>query len=455
MYGNGWTPVNFDGSNIIDKATGALPILSTQSGGRIATVGVRTDAHAANLVLALPLVGDALDLSNQINSGSTTKTVTTTSALPRSNPDAPFYDGSYYFDGSDDHLNITGDSDIALGTGDFTLEFFVYFSGADSTLDTILETRTSSSASDGFLIGRFHTAGHENKIELYTDGNYRVTADVTVANNVWTHVAAVRSSSVTKLYINGEAQSTPYSDSNNYSNDDLTIGENVSNAYQLEGYIQDFRIYKGAAKYTTDFIPASANPTILSDTSSGVALGSELTKLSDITTEGSVSFPNITANNDCLEIADNADWTFGSGDFTMECFAYIPTPVENKYESLAMKYTSSDPSWFWSIYSYAPSTTGAFANGTSTMNFYFYYNGGYNYSSTTPYTIRQNAWSHLAVVRDGNTVRLYVNGVQGNTIDVTGLTMDDSAVPLRVGVDGDNNYDTCLLYTSPSPRDRG
>ena len=445
---NDWAAINFGSSNVIPKATGALPILNTQSGGRIATVGVRTDAHAANLVLALPLVGDALDLSNQINSGSTTKTVTTTGALPGSNPDAPFYDGSYYFDGSDDHLNITGDSDIALGTGDFTLEFFVYFSGADSTLDTIMETRTSSSASDGFLIGRFHTGGHENKIELYTASGYQVTADVTVANNVWTHVAAVRSSSVTKLYINGEAQSTPYSDSNNYSNDDLTIGENISNAYQLEGYIQDFRIYKGAAKYTSNFIPASANPTILSDTSSGVALGSELTKLSDITTEGSVSFPNITATDEYLVTADNADWTFGSGDFTMECFAYIPTPIENRYESLAMKYSSSDKSWFWSIYSYAPSTTGAFASGTSAMNFYFYYSGGSQVYSNTSYTIRQNAWNHLAVARDGNTVRLYVNGVQGNTIDVTGLTMTDSAVPLRVGVDGDGSYNARALISN-------
>ena len=40
------TPVNFGGSNTIEKATGALPILNTVNGGNVATVGVRTDAYA-------------------------------------------------------------------------------------------------------------------------------------------------------------------------------------------------------------------------------------------------------------------------------------------------------------------------------------------------------------------------------------------------------------------------
>jgi len=38
--GNDWTPVNFGGSNSLDKATGAKPILNTLPGGTIATPGV-------------------------------------------------------------------------------------------------------------------------------------------------------------------------------------------------------------------------------------------------------------------------------------------------------------------------------------------------------------------------------------------------------------------------------
>ena len=79
--GNNWEPKNFGGSNSVDKATGALPILEGP-GGAVANVATRTDANASSLVLALPLVGSANDVSNQINSGSTTKTVTVNSAAP-------------------------------------------------------------------------------------------------------------------------------------------------------------------------------------------------------------------------------------------------------------------------------------------------------------------------------------------------------------------------------------
>ena len=82
-----------------------------------------------------------------------------------------------------------------------------------------------------------------------------------------------------------------------------------------DGYIQDVRIYKGVAKYTSDFVVPSTSPDILPDTPSGVSGGSKLTKITD----GAVSFDG---TNDSLSIADHADFTFGSGDFTMEAFVY-------------------------------------------------------------------------------------------------------------------------------------
>lgn len=174
--------------------------------------------------------------------------------------------GSVSFDGIDDHLNITGQSDLAFGTSDFTLECWVYFTGSDPTLDTIMETRSSTGASDGFLIGRFHTGGHENKIELYTAGSYRVTADVTTSNNTWVHVAAVRQSGTTRMYINGQVQSTTYSDSNNYSNDDLIIGENIADSYQIPGLISNFRMVKGTAVYTSNFTVPTSPLTAITNT---------------------------------------------------------------------------------------------------------------------------------------------------------------------------------------------
>ena len=72
------------------------------AGGAVANVATRTDANASSLVLALPLVGSANDVSNQINSGSTTKTVTVNSAAANYSSFSNFYGGSYYFNGSGD-----------------------------------------------------------------------------------------------------------------------------------------------------------------------------------------------------------------------------------------------------------------------------------------------------------------------------------------------------------------
>ncbi len=195
---------------------------------------------------------------------------------------------SYYFNGSStSRLDTNAVDDLVLGTGDFTLEFFVNFSSADGTLDTIIDTRTGTGVSNGFLVGRFHTSGHENKIEFFTANDYRITADVTVGNNVWTHVAVVRSSSVTKMYVNGTAYSNTYSDSNNYSNNYLRLGLNVSSSNQFDGYLSGIRIDKGLARYTSNFKPFSpdvqrGNKTVfLSGVGSTIADQTENTTISN------------------------------------------------------------------------------------------------------------------------------------------------------------------------------
>jgi hypothetical protein len=89
--GNNWTPVNFGGSNTLEKATGALPILNTDGGGKVARVGVRTDSSASSLVLALPLVGIKSDFSNAINSGTSNKAITANGNAAASSAQSNFY----------------------------------------------------------------------------------------------------------------------------------------------------------------------------------------------------------------------------------------------------------------------------------------------------------------------------------------------------------------------------
>ena len=322
--------------------------------------------------------------------------------------------GSVKFDGADDHLNITGQSDLAFGTGDFTLEFWVYFSSSDPTLDTIMETRSTTSASDGFLIGRFHTSGYENKIALYTAGGYQIASNSGVSNSTWTHVALVRSSSTTKMYIDGVAQSTTYSDSNNYSNDDLIIGENANNTYHPDGLISNFRMVKGTAVYTSNFaVPTTpltniTNTKLLCCNSTTSATSSTITPGTIVNNGGAtVSTSNpfdfgsvlFDQTSDYLTLLDSNDFNFGTGDFTIECFV--------KPETLN---TSAYSSGFSTILDHDGGTgnyAGAwFAIHQQNNQIYWASNNANQINGGT----LSLSWHHIAVVRSGSTTTLYVDG---------------------------------------------
>ena len=147
--------------------------------------------------------------------------------------------------------------------------------------------------------------------------------------------------------------------------------------------------------------------------------GSKLTKITD----GAVSFDG---TNDTLSVADHADFTFGSGDFTMEAFVYNRS---SGYRSIVMKYGGSpaSSSWFWSMY-----------NGQNQ----FYYYSGSNEPAVTSSKTHYNKWVHCAVSREGNTIRIFDDGQLTGTLDVSSYaTMNDSTVPLDIGADYADNYD--------------
>ena len=215
--------------------------------------------------------------------------------------------------------------------------------------------------------------------------------------NKWTHLALVRSSGTSKIYIDGMADPTTISDADTTgtpSGKQCYIGSypGYETAREFTGYIQDVRVYKGVAKYTSNFIPASTNPDILPDTPSGVSGKSKLTKI----TEGAVSFDG---NNDNLTITAHSDLDLSSGDFTVEGFVY---PQRSQEQSFVTNWNSG----------------GQFqvqmsSSGTLQASWAPYSTSEYAVTGTTP--IRVNAWSHFAYTRSGSTFELFLDGVSQGT----------------------------------------
>lgn len=129
--------------------------------------------------------------------------------------------------------------------------------------------------------------------------------------------------------------------------------------------------------------------------------------------------------NDWLSLADSADWNFGSGDFTIEFDGY---GLDNGEASNGIVIGQADGLGA-NVASWAINTNGTtigFNASTGT--------GSWNVVAGISGTVNPNAasWKHYAFVRDGSTLRIYVDGVQSGTATFA-AAMPDSARGLTIG----------------------
>mgnify|MGYP003110426752 CR=1 FL=1 len=498
--GNDWTPIRFGGSNSLEKATGAIPILNTNGGGTVARSGVRTDkktytvtvsggkyyldgvltpslnflrggtyifdytaasghpfkfsttsdgthgggseytdgtntsttnvmkitvphnapdtlyyycsAHSGmgssinvttdirkadpyawKCVLALPLLGSKDDVSASINVNSTTKTTAITgNAEPRSDR-WDIYSGAFYFDSTADYIEVTPTSGTTLAdnTAPYTIEFFFSMNNGRLTDNTY---NLMWSTSSGLSIAKWRS-GVSNKVYFESDGNgtgWNITSQEDIDSIRWYHFAAVRDGNTITTYLDGVRQGTATSTYSASAETWWRVGGQNANSSCHAGYMQDFRIYNGVAKYTEDFSRVSTTPDVLPDTPSGVSGGSKLAKITD----GAVAFDG---SNDNLTISAHSDLDLSSGDFTVEGFVY---PKRSQEQSFVTNWNSG----------------GQFqvqmsSSGTLQASWAPYSTSQYAVTGTTPIAV--NAWSHFAYTRSGSTFELFLDGVSQGT----------------------------------------
>jgi hypothetical protein len=164
-----------------------------------------------------------------------------------------FGTGSIAFDGSGDRLNAISSPNYGYSTGDFTIEFWAYPTSA-SGVQVLLDQRTGAATS---AVPTVYTSS--GTIYYYVSGNNRITGS-SLSLNQWSHIAICRSGTSTKLFINGTQSGSTFTDTTTYLNAPVRIGDGNDGAgpYPYSGYIDDFRITKGYARYTSNFTPPTA-----------------------------------------------------------------------------------------------------------------------------------------------------------------------------------------------------
>ena len=164
------------------------------------------------------------------------------------------------------YLNTTTpSSDFTMGTGDFTVEY--WFKQKDSS--TSGNTFQISDTSGGFKSSSFEstisawTAADDTW--KYNAGNSQISTGVKAYKGQWYHVALVRNSGTTTLYINGTNISST-ADNTNYNGTYIALGGYYSTGYLLDGSLSNFRVVKGTAVYTSSFKPPTEPLTNISGT---------------------------------------------------------------------------------------------------------------------------------------------------------------------------------------------
>lgn len=154
---------------------------------------------------------------------------------------------SLYFDGSSS-LVLQDLVDWNFGSEDFTVDFWMKSSSASS--NCYLSHATSGAWADhGWAIRGNNTINFE--IGGPDDGLYN---SVVVTNNTWKHIAIVRNGSTFSLYIDGTfAQSFSSSSSARDQSTELNIGDCPMYSQTYTGYLDNVRVVKGTALWTSNF----------------------------------------------------------------------------------------------------------------------------------------------------------------------------------------------------------
>jgi len=130
------------------------------------------------------------------------------------------------------------------------------------------------------------------------------------------------------------------------------------------------------------------------------------------------------AQGDVITAPSDTDFDMGSGNFTMECWIYTTLTARQVLFARGNNAGNTD--------------SGAFSLQINTQNkiqFNFIDNNvpANILSAISSASMTINTWTHLAVVRNVNTVTIYINGTADGTLDVTGKTMNISTQTVRIG----------------------
>jgi hypothetical protein len=188
---------------------------------------------------------------------SSPKTITTYGNAQISTGTKKFGTGSMYFDGSGDYISTPSTSNLSFGSGNFTIEVWVYASGLGSYNAVFAQWPDDGASSNNSYV--MESVGSSMNFYCAASGSVISATLGTITTGSWIYYTICRSGNTLYPFKNG-VLGTPVSITQtlNSPTSNVTVGGNVAGGGFWNGYIDDLRITKGIARYTTDFTPPTA-----------------------------------------------------------------------------------------------------------------------------------------------------------------------------------------------------
>lgn len=363
---------------------------------------------------------------------------------------------SNYFTASSGDCLVNTSSALASTTAStFTAEAWVFLTATPSnasfpSMGTVITLDGAKASANIYMSFGVTTS---NTISLYWyDGSSKACIGSTALTlNQWTHIAASVNSNTIKLFVNGVSETLSGTTT-------LTNRASATNTFAVGGnyysttpaYISNARV-TNTAVYTSNFTPSTTPLTAISGTQLLTCQSNRFIDNSSnaftITRNGDVRVQRFSPFNpsapyaagtiggsgyfdgsgDYLSVADNAAFDFGSGDFTIECWAYTDT-FASQYNVLVCQWNTS----YSFIFRITSSLVGLYINVGNPYTLQ-------DYSASVTNTTGQ--WNHFCVTRSGSTLTFYKNGSSIGTSSIS-ATITNAASDLTVGVLGDLNSTT-------------
>ena len=177
------------------------------------------------------------------------------------------FDGDLHYQGN--FLAIGDSDDFNLGSGDFTIEAWIYANAFDAFEGIIGQWPASGANANNSWV--LEVVGGDLEF-YYCHSGATLVGPIqggSLSKNEWTHVMATRSGNTMYMFINGTAHNNSGQSVTHTFNDstyDVTIGGYVATAAMWSGNISNVRVIKGTALHTSNFTVPTSQLVKTSDT---------------------------------------------------------------------------------------------------------------------------------------------------------------------------------------------